>query len=133
MKHGLAPSPKTTKYYWGDFLKELRTRTGMTQPELARLSGLTRDDIANYERGRAHISVGAAVKIYEALASKDTSGEALTAAVICAEYNAELERWNLKKYEYELKHGARKLEAMKGWVREAEATEKRLKNLKQSK
>jgi transcriptional regulator with XRE-family HTH domain len=48
-------------------LKELRTKAGMTQPELATRSGLSKGGIADLEQGRREPSLATAAKLAGAL------------------------------------------------------------------
>jgi transcriptional regulator with XRE-family HTH domain len=88
-------------------LKELRTKVGMTQPELGELTGFSRDDIANFERAATGsgsgtlITIDDALKCYEALATADKCGDALAAALSAASaivYSANHEVEQVQKY-----------------------------------
>jgi transcriptional regulator with XRE-family HTH domain len=112
------------------FLKELRTRTGMTQPKLGELAGFSRDDIANFERGLAHVSIGDAVKLYEALATMDQSGVALAAALLAAASLTKFRRDTLKSAKRDLEEKRKGVQAARRWLEEARADEKRLRAMK---
>jgi transcriptional regulator with XRE-family HTH domain len=109
------------------FLKELRTRVGMTQPKLAELTGFSRDDIANFERGLTHVSVNDAVKLYEALATADESGDALSAALLAAISLTKLRHDNLKQAKVNLEEIRKGVKASRQWLQEAHASEKRIR------
>jgi transcriptional regulator with XRE-family HTH domain len=119
----------TTKLEWfmPSFLKRLRTRTGMTQPKLAKLCGFSRDDIANFERGLSRMSAGEAQKLYEALAPLDTTGEAHAAALAAAIATRKSMEHLLEDSERELVRQQSKLQAIRGWLTEAESNLERLK------
>lgn len=113
--------------YEAAFFKELRTRVGMTQPRLGELTGFSRDDIANFERGLSHIDVASAVKLYEALATADDSGEALAVASIAAtDLKASRER-SLDSAKDKLQEARKYVEAARGWLAEAKSNEKRIR------
>jgi transcriptional regulator with XRE-family HTH domain len=48
-------------------IRELRTRTGHTQAQLAQIAGLNRAYIVSVERGKQNISMGVIIKIANAL------------------------------------------------------------------
>jgi transcriptional regulator with XRE-family HTH domain len=116
--------------YTPAFLKELRERTGMTQPRLGELAGFSRDDIANFERGFSHLSVGDAVKIYEALATADRSGDAISAALLAAASLTKSRMNTLESAKRELEEKKKYVKAARRWLQEARADEKRLRALK---
>jgi len=62
------------------FLRDLRKRVGMTQSQLAALCEFSRHHVDNFERGLVRIQTADALQLYRALATKDTTGEALAAA-----------------------------------------------------
>lgn len=78
----------TTTIEWGKpaFLKGLRQELGMSQPELASACELTRDDIANFERGASRITAHYAVMLYRALAAQDVMDETAALAAFRAAY-----------------------------------------------
>lgn len=115
------------------FLKELRTRIGMTQPRLGELAGFSRDDIANFERGLTHIAVNDALRLYEALATMDKSGDALSAALLAATTLKKSRRDTLRVARRELQQKKEYLEAARRWLKEAIADEKRITALKAAK
>jgi transcriptional regulator with XRE-family HTH domain len=112
------------------FLKELRERTGMTQPRLGELAGFSRDDIANFERGLSHLSVNDAVKIYEAIATADQSGDAISAALLAAASNTKFMEDTVKRAKRELEEKRKHVTAARRWLKEARSDEKRIRALK---
>jgi len=122
------------EWYKPGFLKELRTRTRMTQPKLGELSGFSRDDIANFERGASRMAHDDALKIYEALATVDVTGVAAAAAGAAAAKQREFMQDLLERAERELKGGMARLqknvEVARTRLAEAETNEKRVKALK---
>ena len=83
-------------------LKELREQVGMTQPRLGELTGFSRDDIANFERATGTgagslIEISDALKCYEALATEDKSGDAISAAVSAAAWLADSAKNEVKE------------------------------------
>jgi transcriptional regulator with XRE-family HTH domain len=116
--------------YKPEFLKELRARVGMTQPRLGELAGFSRDDIANFERGLSHISTGDAVKIYEALATVDASGDAIAAALLAATVITKSSEERLKQVIYELEDKKRSVKHTRRLLREARKDEKRIRALR---
>jgi transcriptional regulator with XRE-family HTH domain len=116
--------------YKPEFLKELRTRIGMSQPKLGELAGFSRDDIANFERGLTHIAVDDAVQLYEALATSDQSGDAISAALIAATALKNSHQDTLKSAKRDLIEKRKYVEAARRWLREAKANEKRIRALR---
>lgn len=116
--------------YKPEFLKELRERVGMTQPKLGELAGFSRDDIANFERGLSHLSINDAVKIYEALATVDQSGDAISAALLAAVSLTESRQSTLVLANRELEEKKKYVRAARGWLQKARSDEKRIRALK---
>ena len=114
------------------FLKEARTRAGLTQPKLGELAGFSRDDIANFERGLTHLSVGDAVKLYQALATTDQSGIALEAAILAAATLTKSHRDTLKSAKRDLEEKRKYFQAARRWLKEARSEEKRIRALKRA-
>jgi transcriptional regulator with XRE-family HTH domain len=108
-------------------LKELREQIGMTQPRLGELTGFSRDDIANFERAGTGagslIEISDALKCYEALATEDKSGDAISAAVSAA-------TWLLDSAKYDVERARERLEAARDYLGKCKADETRLKALK---
>jgi transcriptional regulator with XRE-family HTH domain len=116
--------------YKPEFLKELRTRVGMTQPRLGKLAGFSRDDIANFERGLSHLAINDAVKIYEALATVDQSGDAISAALLAAVALTESRKNTVVSAWRELEEKKKYVKAAQGWLQKARSDEKRIRALK---
>lgn len=116
--------------YKPEFLKELRARVGMTQPRLGELAGFSRDDIANFERGLSHLAVDDAVKIYEALATADRSGDAISAALLAATTLTKSRMDRLESAKRELEEKKKYVKAAHRGLREARSDEKRIRALK---
>jgi len=108
-------------------LKELREQVGMTQPRLGELTGFSRDDIANFERGGTGagslILIEDALKCYEALATEDKTGDAISAALAAAALLADSAKNEVK----ELKAI---LAAARAQEKKYKAEEKRIRALK---
>jgi transcriptional regulator with XRE-family HTH domain len=130
-KEGLDSHPP---YKPAVILKELRTQIGMTQPRLGELTGFSRDDIANFERAGtgagSFITMNDALKCYEALATEDKSGDALSAALSAANFlvgNAKHECEQARKH---LEAARKYLESARSNAKKCKAAEKRIKALK---
>jgi len=119
--------------YRPEFLKDLRTRVGMSQPELGKLAGFSRDDIANFERGLTHIAIDDAVKLYDALATVDQSGDAIAAALLAATSLTESRIHTLKSAKREVIEKRKYVDAARRWLQEAKANERRIRALKEGK
>lgn len=58
---------KDVKILFGQHLREIRERKGISQEKLAALAGLDRTYISKIERGERNISIETAAKLAEAL------------------------------------------------------------------
>ena len=61
---------KARAWYYGEILRERRKELGMTQKELAELSGLTQSNICKIERGVCHPTIESLKKIADATGRK---------------------------------------------------------------
>jgi hypothetical protein len=106
----------------------------MSQPKLGELTGFSRDDIANFERGGTGagslIDVSDAMKCYEALATEDKTGNAISAALSVATYLVGWKEHDVKEAKQHLEKAREHLKRCEAEVRKCKDEQKRLRGLK---
>jgi transcriptional regulator with XRE-family HTH domain len=107
---------------WGqkDYLKRLREEAGVSQHQLAKITGISRSVIANYEVGVTTFNLGNAVKLYTALEALG-SKEATKILVSVALYHKEMCHWEMEYIDGELKALRKRREALEDQVTSLES------------